>query len=90
MDTTTMNVSLPEAMKEYIEAKVAAGGYSTASEYIRELVRQDQKREAEAKLESLLLEGLHRGPATAWTKDDLEAIRREAAKRVEAKKKTAA
>lgn len=90
MDTTTMNISLPEAMKEYIEAKVAAGGYSTASEYIRELVRQDQKRDAEAKLESLLLEGLNSGPATPWTKEDWQAIRLEARKRLEAKKKTAA
>lgn len=81
-----MNVSLPEAMKEYIEAKVAAGGYSTASEYICELVRQDQKREAEAKLESLLLEGLNSGPPTPWTKEDLQAIRLEAAKRLENKK----
>jgi antitoxin ParD1/3/4 len=89
MDTTTMNVSLPEAMKEYIEAKVAAGGYSTASESIRELVRKDQKREAEAKLESLLLEGLSSGPATPWTKEDLQAIRLEAAKRLEQKKSAA-
>jgi antitoxin ParD1/3/4 len=90
MDTTIMSISLPEARKEYIEAKVAAGGYSTASEYIRELVRQDQKREAEAKLESLLLEGLHSGPTTPWIKEDWQAIRREAAKRLEAKKESAA
>lgn len=55
---TTLNISLPDAMRAYIEQKVAAGGFSTASEYISELVRADQKRAAQERLESLLLEGL--------------------------------
>jgi antitoxin ParD1/3/4 len=75
MEMTSMNISLPEAMKEYIEAKVAAGGYGTASEYIRELVRAAQKREAEDKLEALLLEGINSGPATPMTEADWEEHR---------------
>jgi hypothetical protein len=41
---TTLNISLPDSMRNFIEEKVAEGGYSTASEYIRQLVREDQKR----------------------------------------------
>ena len=42
----TMNISLPDPMKQYVEEQVSAGGYSSASEYVRELVRADQKRRA--------------------------------------------
>jgi antitoxin ParD1/3/4 len=56
-----MNISLPDAMRAFVEQKVASGGYSTASEYIRELVRADQKRAAQERLEALLLEGLNSG-----------------------------
>jgi len=75
MDMTSLNISLPESMREFIEAQVAEGGYSTASEFIRELVRQAQKRHAEAKLEALLLEGLNSGPATPMTEADWEEHR---------------
>jgi antitoxin ParD1/3/4 len=57
---TSMNVSLPEELKEYVEAQ-AKGGYSTPSEYVRELIRGDRKHRAKEKLEALLLEGLNSG-----------------------------
>lgn len=56
-----MNISLPDAMKSFVDEQVQSGGYGTASEYIRELVRRDQKERAEARLETLLLEGLESG-----------------------------
>ena len=59
---TTMNISLPDSMRAFIEQKVVQGGYSTASEYIRQLVRDDQKQAAQQRLEQLLLEGLDSGP----------------------------
>ena len=62
---STLNISLPESMRAYIDEKVAEGGYSTASEYVRELVRADQKRAAQERLEGLLLEGLESGEAIA-------------------------
>ncbi|NQU22574.1 MAG: type II toxin-antitoxin system ParD family antitoxin [Candidatus Nealsonbacteria bacterium] len=58
---STLNMSLPESMRAFILSKVAEGGYSTASEYIRGLVREDQKRTAEERIEALLLEGLDSG-----------------------------
>lgn len=62
-------------MRTYIEEKVAAGGYSSVSEYFRELVRQDQKRQAAEHLEAMLLEGLNSGNATEMTSHDWEDIR---------------
>jgi antitoxin ParD1/3/4 len=79
---TSINISLPESMKAYVEEQVARGGYSTASEYLRELIRQDQKRKATERLETLLLEGLESGTATAMTSQDWEQIRHEVQKRV--------
>ena len=41
----TMNVSLPDPMKEWVEAQAATGRYSNASDYVRDLIRHDQERE---------------------------------------------
>jgi antitoxin ParD1/3/4 len=48
-------------MRAFIDEQIAQGGYSTASEYIRDLIRQAQKQAAQEKLDSLLLEGLASG-----------------------------
>ncbi|MBK8119814.1 MAG: type II toxin-antitoxin system ParD family antitoxin [Sulfuritalea sp.] len=50
----TMNVSLPEALKEFVDRKVAEANYGTASEYVRELIRRDQDR---AHLREVMLQG---------------------------------
>lgn len=70
-----MNISLPDTMRAYVEEQVASGGYSSVSEYFRELVRSDQKRKAQEHLEGMLLEGLNSGTATAMTVQDWEDIR---------------
>ena len=62
MKMTSLNISLPVDMKRFIEAKLSSG-YGTVSEYIRELVRADQKHEAqleaaEKKVVTMLLEGV--------------------------------
>ena len=73
----TMNISLPDTMKHFIDAQVAAGGYSSASEYVRALVRDAQQRQAKARLETLLLEALDSGDPTVMSKEDWDTIRRE-------------
>ena len=60
---TTVNISVPDSMKTFIDEQVAKGGYSTTSEYIRQLLRQEAERVAQARLETLLLEGLDSGEA---------------------------
>jgi len=52
---TTMNISLPEALRDFVEEAVRSGGYSSVSEYVRELVRQAK---AERELEERLLAAL--------------------------------
>ena len=69
-------------MRAYVEEQVANGGYSTLSEYFRELVRLDQKRKAQERLEALLLEGLDSGAATPMTAKDWEDIRQSVLKKV--------
>ena len=72
---TTMNISLPEQMREWIDAQVKSGSFGNASEYIRSLIRDDQKQRAHEELEAKLIEGLESGPATPWTKQDAEMIK---------------
>ncbi len=40
----TMNVSLPDAMKDWVDGQTTAGRYSSASDYVRDLIRKDQER----------------------------------------------
>ena len=51
---TTMNISLPDALKSFVDEQVASRGYGTSSEYVRELIRKDQDRQ---RLRGLLLGG---------------------------------
>jgi antitoxin ParD1/3/4 len=62
------------------------GGYSSVSEYARELIRADEKRKAEEQLEALPLEGL-RGEETLFAREDWQAIRQEAMTRVKKARK---
>ena len=78
----TMNISLPETLRAFVDARVKEGGYSSASEYVRELVRGDQKRQTQEDLESLLREATHAGPGRRLEKADWDALRRELAKRL--------
>ena len=71
----SINISLPDTMRTYVEQLVAQGGYSSISEYFRELVRQDQKQRAKEQLQTMLLEGLNSGNATEMTAQDWEDIR---------------
>ena len=75
---TTMNISLPEEMKAFIEAQMAQEGYASASEYLRFLIREAQKRRAKQELEAKFREALESGPATPMTREDWDSIEREA------------
>jgi antitoxin ParD1/3/4 len=76
-----MNISLPEDLKNWVEEQVTRDSYGTASEYIRHLLREEQKRQARAKVDALLLEGIRSGPSTPMTAKDWSDIRREVRKR---------
>ena len=84
---TTVNFSLPEDLKRWVEAQVASGGYGNTSEYIRELIRLDRKRKAEERLEMLLIEGLDSGEPIEISPEYWDRKRRELVARVEEMKK---
>lgn len=79
---TTMNISLPEALKSFVDEQIASGGYSTASEYVRGLIRDAQKQAAQERLEAALLEGLESGEPIPVTAEFWEKRRRELEERL--------
>jgi antitoxin ParD1/3/4 len=74
----TMNISLPDAMKAFVEEQAAKAGFGTVSEYMRTIIREIQERQARReRIDALLQEGLDSGPPTPLTPADWEHIRRE-------------
>lgn len=69
---STMNISLPDAMKSFVDEQVVERGYGTSSEYVRELIRKDQQR---LQLRSLLLQGGLSAPAAPADKAYFEGLR---------------
>jgi antitoxin ParD1/3/4 len=72
---TSMNISLPDSLRRWVEQRVATEGYGTTSEYFRALVREDQKRLAREKLDRKLLAAIESGRATEMTPRDWAHIR---------------
>jgi antitoxin ParD1/3/4 len=70
---STMNISLPEALKSFVDERVSEGGYGTSSEYVRELIRKDQDR---LQLRGLLLAGAASLPAAPADSGYFEELRR--------------
>ena len=81
----TMNISLPSPLKDFVDAQITTGRYSSVSEYVRELIRADEKRKAGERIEAMLLEGLA-SPETELTRQDFADIRKEALSRLKARK----
>lgn len=76
----TMNISLPDSLREFVEQQVTSRGYNSTSEYFRELVRDDQKRLAKEALEKMLLEAM-REPGEIMTRASWQSLRKTAANR---------
>ena len=68
--TITMNVALPESMRSYVAERVESGQYGNTSEYVRDLIRKDQREQGLQRLRGLLEEGLASGPGRADTPAD--------------------
>ena len=77
----SLNISLPQSLKDYVEDRVETGGYSTPSEYVRELLRQDHNRRAAQELEALLLDGLKSGDPIQISPEYWETKRKQLVKR---------
>lgn len=68
----TMNVSLPEVLKEFVEEQVSNRGYGTSSEFIRELIRREQAR---TELRDLVLDGMSSGHGSELDDSYFERLR---------------
>ena len=80
----TMNVSLPDPMKEWVEAQARGGRYSNASDYVRDLIRRDQERAAKiAHMQRLVDEGLESGVSDESMEDIEAAVRASSARAVD-------
>jgi antitoxin ParD1/3/4 len=77
---TTLTISLPDSLKEFIEREVQTKGYGNVSEYVRGLLRDAQAKEADARLEALLIEGLTTGEDIPLSPDFWSELKQDAAK----------
>ena len=77
---TNMNISLPAPLKSWVEEQVNKMGYSTASEFVRDVLRQRREQELREHVDQQLIAGLDSGPSTPMTKKDWQRIRSEGAK----------
>lgn len=78
MSRNTMSFALPENMREYIDARVNNGSYGNTSEYLRELIRRDQRDQAAQRLRDLIADGLASGAGREATDDVIAELRERA------------
>jgi antitoxin ParD1/3/4 len=70
----TMNISLPDQMKAYVEDQTRDGRYSNVSDYMRDLIRRDQARQrALDEIQAMVDESIASGPPEAFDMDDFIA-----------------
>ena len=74
---TELTISLPQPLKDFIDARVAEGRYATPSDYVRELLQEALEGAAEEHLEKLLLEGLESGEPIEVTPEFWQQLRAE-------------
>ena len=84
--SSALHVSVTDELRSLVEQRVKEGRFSTPSEYIRQLIRDDLKRAEEERLQQLLLEGLDSGAGRVFNKDDWNEMRKNLVARVERKK----
>jgi antitoxin ParD1/3/4 len=75
MSTGTMNIALPDVLRAFVAQRVESGEYGNTSEYVRDLIRKDQREQRVQRLRALVEDGLASGPATADTRDDWVELR---------------
>lgn len=73
----TMNVSLPDAMKDWVEGRSQTGRYSNASDYVRDLIRRDQERDEKVRaMQTLIDEAIDSGVSPRSMQEILADARR--------------
>ena len=77
---TTLTISLPDSLREFIDREVQTKGYGNVSEYVRGLLREAQAKAADARLEALLIEGLNTGEDIPLSPDFWSELKQDAVK----------
>lgn len=73
----TMNISLPDPMKSWVESRTKDGRFSNSSDYVRDLIRRDQERQAAiAELQGLIDTGFESGPSKPFDMGQFIAAKR--------------
>jgi len=89
MQTTTMNISLPNTLKTFAHTQAKTGGFSNPSDYVRTLIRTDkinkQKNAERNKLNKMLIDGLNSSKSGNFSKSEMQDIRDEITQGVVAK-----
>lgn len=75
---STMNISLPDLLRDFVDEQVASRGYGASSEYVCELIRRDQDRR---RLRALMLQGAESAPSGKADAAYFTALRERAADR---------
>lgn len=83
--TSTMTISLPEDLKQFVKKRSQTAHYGTPSDYIRGLIRDDIQRLEQERLEQELLKGLTSGKGIALTPEAWQRLKDEAAKMITSK-----
>ena len=81
---STMNLTLPDSLKAFVESRMAERGYGSADDYVEALIREDQEKAEHEEIEGKLLEALQGAPATPVTSETWEAMKRDGLRRLEA------
>jgi antitoxin ParD1/3/4 len=84
---TSMNISLPAPLKNWIEQQVEQRGYSTASEFVRDVLRREQEQAVRAAIDERLIQAIDSGESTPMTAKDWTRIRTEGLKRARTRRK---
>lgn len=77
--TATMNISMPDSLKAFVDERVRSGGYGSHSEYLRELVRRDEQQAATERLRALIADGLNSPQGRDWRDLKADLLKRAAA-----------
>lgn len=73
-----MSFALPPELREFVDARVGSGEYGNTSEYLRELIRRDQRSQAALRLRSLIADGLESGDGRRLTDNLVDELRNRA------------
>jgi antitoxin ParD1/3/4 len=78
-----MNISLPPTLKDWVDEQVHRRGFGTASEFVRQVLRDEQQRQLRQRIDAALIEGIDSGPSTPMTAKDWDDIRRAGRRRLD-------